>query len=442
MNNDTTKIKVIDAICGAGKTSWAIQMINDAEKVNGFGETSDKKYIYVTPFLNEVERVSNSTKADFFQPDATKGKGSKIEHFKMLVELGKSIVTTHELFKRLDVETLEEVEQEGYVLIMDEVANVLEAINNISHKNIEYLLKWNVIEVDEIGKVTWLDDEYGQDKDDRFRDIKIIAENENLFILQEKAFYWTMNIKAFESFDEVYILTYLFDGQVQKSYYDMHNVRYEKFSVNKIENKYSIIPYDKMKEPRQEMYDLLNVYEDYQNGKSISKMNSNYDSREKLTSRQRRNQLSSTWFKNASEDDLKQLKNNANNYLRNICSTDNNKVFWTTIKKYAPVLKNPKCKYNKKDERSKDNFLSFNARATNKYDECESMVYMYNRFMNPNDKQFFTTRGVHVDEDLLAVSDLIQFIFRGCIRKGKPMNCYIPSERMRELLKDWAEYKI
>lgn len=62
--------------------------------------------------------------------------------------------------------------------------------------------------------------------------------------------------------------------------------------------------------------------------------------------------------------------------------------------------------------------------------------------MNPNDKQFFTTRNVSVDEDLLAVSDLIQFMFRGCIRKGKRMNCYIPSERMRSLLKDWAEYKI
>lgn len=224
MNNDATTIKVVDAICGAGKTSWAIQMINDSEKI-GFGtmERNDKKYIYVTPFLNEVERVSNSTKADFFQPNAQQGKGSKIEHFKMLVGLGKSIVTTHELFKRLDADTLDEIEQEGYILIMDEVANVLEAIN-ISHKEIGYLLKLNVIEVDELGKVTWLDEEYGQDKnDDRFRDIKIIVENENLFILQEKAFYWTMNIKAFEAFDEVYILMYLFDGQIQKSYYDMKN---------------------------------------------------------------------------------------------------------------------------------------------------------------------------------------------------------------------------
>lgn len=39
-------------------------------------------------------------------------------------------------------------------------------------------------------------------------------------------------------------------------------------------------------------------------------------------------------------------------------------------------------------------------------------------------------------------TDLIQFIFRGCIRKGQSMHCYIPSERMRSLLKDWADYKI
>ncbi|MDM5310846.1 hypothetical protein [Peribacillus frigoritolerans] len=52
-----TNIKVIDAICGAGKTSYAIQMMNDFSKV-GFGvdgelHTSEKKFIYVTPFLSK-----------------------------------------------------------------------------------------------------------------------------------------------------------------------------------------------------------------------------------------------------------------------------------------------------------------------------------------------------------------------------------------------------
>lgn len=432
---------MIDAICGAGKTSWAIQMINEAEKVDDFGLKPQKKYIYITPFLNEVERVSNSTKADFFQPDAKKGKGSKIEHFKMLVELDKSIVTTHELFKRIDSETLDDIEAAGYTLIMDEVANVLEPVT-ISEEDIGYLRKLNAIEIDELGKVTWLDDNYGVDKNSRYKDIKIMADNDNLFILKEKAFYWTMNVKAFEVFDEVYILTYLFDGQVQKNYYDMHNVEYTKHSVQKVGSRYELIEYNPIIEPRKELFNKLNIYEDYQNGRSVSKMNSNYDSRENLTAKQRNFQLSSTWFDNAPEKDLKQLKNNTNNYLRNICPTDNSKVFWTTKKKFAPVLKNPKCKYHKKDDRFKDNFVSFNARATNDYADCESMIYIYNRFMNPNDKQFFTTRNVTVDEDLLAVSDLIQFIFRGCIRNNEPMNCYIPSARMRTLLKKWSEFEI
>ncbi|KQU22164.1 hypothetical protein ASG65_20840 [Bacillus sp. Leaf13] len=439
-NKHRTTIKVVDAICGAGKTSWAIQNINDSEKV-GFGnsEQYEKKYIYVTPFLKEVERVINSTKADFFQPEAQKGKGSKIEHFRMLVELGKSIVTTHELFKRLDLDTLDEIEAAGYILIMDEVANVLESIN-ISQKEIGYLLDWGVIEVDELGKVTWLDDDYGLDHEDkRFRDIKIIAESENLYILQEKAMYWTMNVKSFESFDEVYILTYLFDAQEQKSYYKLHDVEYTKHSVQKVDERYELIEYNPAVEPRKELYDLLNIYEDYQNeGGRPSVLNSNFV----VDGKQKRGTLSSNWFKNASEKDLKQLKNNSNNYLRNICPTHNDNVFWTTKKKYAPVLKNPKCKYNKKDDRTKDNFVSFNARATNNYADCTSMIYIYNRFMNPYDKQFFTTRNIDMNEDLLAVSDLIQFIFRGCIRKGEPMNCYIPAERMRTLLKRWADFEI
>ena len=41
-------ITVIDSICGSGKTSWAIQEINN---------NTDKKYIYITPYLDETERV-------------------------------------------------------------------------------------------------------------------------------------------------------------------------------------------------------------------------------------------------------------------------------------------------------------------------------------------------------------------------------------------------
>ena len=42
-----------------------------------------------------------------------------------------------------------------------------------------------------------------------------------------------------------------------------------------------------------------------------------------------------------------------------------------------------------------------------------------------------------VDEPL----KLIQFIYRSAIRDGKPIIVYVPSKRMRELLKDWINKK-
>ena len=65
--------------------------------------------------------------------------------------------------------------------------------------------------------------------------------------------------------------------------------------------------------------------------------------------------------------------------------------------------------------------------------------------MNPIEKAFFEFHGVEVDEDILAVSDLIQFIFRGVIRNDQDdtvLNVYIPSMRMRELLYKFLRYEI
>ena len=46
-------------------------------------------------------------------------------------------------------------------------------------------------------------------------------------------------------------------------------------------------------------------------------------------------------------------------------------------------------------------------------------------------------KGVSVDEDTWALSELIQWIFRSAIRENNEINVYIPSERMRNLLIEW-----
>ena len=441
-----TEITVIDAICGAGKTSYAIQMMNESyqqglETVEGFGEDSyiDKsdKFIYVTPFLDEVKRVKRETNIDIITP---MNRPTKRHHVDALVKLGHNIAMTHELFARLSVSTLSEIESQGYTLIMDEVANVLQQVN-ISKKDIDLLVSSNFIEIEEDSKVKWIDKDYdstdydGQ-KFNRFNDIKILAEKNNLYMQNGAAMFWVMDVQSFSSFDEVYILTYLFDGQIQKYYYDIHDLDYEKKSVTKQNSRYVLKEYNVDKEPRNEIGELLSVYEDYESktGRK-SKLNSNYDNDiDKWT-------LSSSWFEKASNEQINQLNKNLYSFFKNRCSTPNNQLFWTAKKSIAPKLVNGKTKINKNDDRTKDNFLPLNARATNEYRDRTAMAYVYNRFMNPMEKSFFYNRGVSVNEDMLAQSDLIQFLFRGCIRNNEVMNCYIPSKRMRELLYDWLEYK-
>ena len=58
-------------------------------------------------------------------------------------------------------------------------------------------------------------------------------------------------------------------------------------------------------------------------------------------------------------------------------------------------------------------------------------------YYNPIIKQFFIDKGVSVDEDIWALSELIQWVFRSAIREGNNINIYIPSERMRNLLIEW-----
>lgn len=435
-------INIVDDVCGSGKTSWAIQMLNESEMA-GFGDCTKtvKKYIYVTPYLREVERVIKATKADFFQPSFNDGT-SKIENFKMLVALGKNIVTTHEIFKRIDSETLDDIAQEGYVLVMDEVAEVMEQLQNVVLEDMELLLEIGAIEIDELGKVAWLRDEVGKKHNSKFHDVRMMAENDSLFLQNGIAYYWVMNLKAFETFNEVYVLTYLFDGQKQKYYYDMHQVNYVKHSVQQIDGIYGLVAYNPKGENREKLYDLLNIYE--------GPLNNNFDLREQdeddLSAKEhelvKRNQLSSSWFKKASDKELEQLNKNLLNFFTNISKRTTKQLYWTTLSSQADTLSNKKCKYNRKGNRENDNFVAFNARATNDYADRTATAFIYNRFMNPYDLKFFESRNVKVNQELLAVSDLIQYLFRGCIRNGEPMDCYIPSERMRQVLKDWSEYKI
>lgn len=87
-------------------------------------------------------------------------------------------------------------------------------------------------------------------------------------------------------------------------------------------------------------------------------------------------------------------------------------------------------------------FVSCNARATNEYKTKVSLAFLLNRFLNPLDKGFFEDKQVKINEDLWALSELLQWVWRSRIREGHPINVYVPARRMRELLISYLNNEI
>ena len=111
--NFNCNIKVVDMIMGSGKTSAAINYINESDQ-------EDEKILYITPFLSEIKRIKECcSNKKFEEPEVY---GTKIEGIKYLIQKGKNIVSTHALFRRFDKEIIDMCRCQNYTLIMDEVA--------------------------------------------------------------------------------------------------------------------------------------------------------------------------------------------------------------------------------------------------------------------------------------------------------------------------------
>jgi hypothetical protein len=408
-----TNIKIVDSIMGSGKTSWAIQYMNDAPLY--------KKFIYITPFLNEVDRVLKATNREFVQPENMKGK-SKLDNLKKLIVEGEDVVSTHALFQRFDKELIELIEVQGYTLILDEVMNVIEQAD-ITKDDLQVLLSAKtkagepLVTVDKKGFVQWNKSNYSKGK---FTQIRNLAKADNLMIYEDMAMYWLFPVSAFKGFEEIYVLTYMFDGQLQRYYYDLFDLEYTYNSVAKGDEGYQLVDYIPLdKEDRKHLKNLINLHY----SKPTDKVNLNKIGDGRFS-------FSKSHLSKAVENDelRKLIKNNGFNFFFHKMKVSSDEVMWTTFKDFEKKLF-PK--------NLRKQFVEVTARATNDYADKTTCIYFANRFMNPVLKKFFHAKNVKVNEDIFALSELLQWLFRSRIRNNQPINVYIPSERMRLLLEEY-----
>lgn len=401
-------INIIDSIMGSGKTSWAIQYMNDASPL--------ERFIYITPYLDEVKRIQENTERDFFEPNNNNKDGSKMRSLKELIADGKDIVSTHSLFQTADDELLELLTDSGYTLILDEVMDVIDKAK-VTERDICDLKALGHIKI-ENNRVIWTCVDY--DTNAKYADIMRLSKAGNLFYHRGKFLIWAFPPRIFEAFSEVYVMTYLFNGQIQRYYFDLYGFDYEYHAVKHDGDKYMIVEYNPENEDRKKLYQLINVYEGKKNN-----LGDDYYA------------LSAGKLKNMSADKTEETQKAIYGYFRNDVKAKAKEIIWTTVKGDGDrVRKELSGKGYAKS------FLQCNARATNEYQDRWALAYVFNRFMNPIERAFFEDNGVTVDQDLLAVSDLLQWIYRSRIRNGEPIELFLPSSRMRKLLKQWANYEI
>lgn len=386
---------------GSGKTSWCIDHINTHPEEN---------FLYITPFLEEDERIIKSCfpVRDFRKP-VNKGKG-KLSSLNDLLMCQEDIVSTHELFKHIDEDTKTHIENGHYTLILDEVLEVISPLN-IKRDDLKVLRESECISIDEGGIVIWNQDKL--DYDTKYNDIKILAENHCLIQVNGTFLVWRYNPEIFALFDKVYILTYLFEASILRYFFDCYGLSYIKKSVIYKEGKYELVDYYV---PDATQYaELINVYE--------GNLNTNFT--------QKDTGLSASWFKSSQNGKkIRQLKNNVQNYFKNILGVKAESIMWTTFKD---------CFNKIKGKGYTNSFVSCNCRSTNEYSERSSLAYVVNIYVHPAVKIFFLERGIRVDQDKYALSEMLQWIWRSRIRKGEPINIYIPSRRMRGLLMKWLK---
>lgn len=402
-------VKVCDAIMGTGKSSAAITYLN---------EHPDDKFIYITPYLDEANRIKRGCPDMHFVEPSGKLKQydfKKSVHTAALIKEGQNITTTHQAFKGYTPATLADIKTQNYTLIIDENVDVLETFE-FHPDDLQIAVDAGYI-ADNNGVYSIAREDY---KGHALSELFTLLKSRELVRMTDKEenelFYWALPPELLTSFKDVFILTYLFKGQSLHHFMEIYNIPYEYIGIEHTDDGgYRFGPYPGYTpEYVYHLKDMLHILD----RDRINDVGDDYHA------------LSMNWFKRGGSG-VEQLKKNISNCYNNI---------WRDIPADRRLWGSYKGAYNQvRGKGYSKSFLTFNAKATNAYRNKDCLVYIANLFMNVNEKKFYNMHGIEVDEDAYALSIMVQWIWRSAIRDGTEVYLYIPSRRMRTLLIDWIE---
>ena len=409
------QVQIIDAICGSGKTTWMFNKIRN---------NSNKKWIFVSPYLDEVGDGKTKGRIQTELPElkfrAPSSSPTKQASFLRLVENHCNIAITHRLFMDFTPEIAQAIAEKGYELVIDETIDLVSFYEGINGDDVKTLIKAKMILVDDKGKLAWNNTDWVNYKG-RDSDIKNLCELGCLYLYGDDVLIQRIPPTCLQACNSCTVLTYMFEGSLMQAWMKLNNINYEYFYPEELLDEKSI------KEKVRENLFIIKpskVILDLQEGRER-----NIDTA-----------FSVGWYSRATVSTINDIKKSIEKTLKTYMHKGD--TFWTTFKDYKDVLKGKGYTRRKKVQWLKelrDPFVPKNMRASNEYKDCSNCIYTINVFPHVSIKNHLLSFGVVLDDDKIALSELIQFIFRGAIREYQEMSVLILSNRMRGLLKDWLD---
>lgn len=424
-------IKVCDAIMGSGKSSAAITYMN---------EHPDRKFIYITPYCDEAKRIKlGCPDLHFVEPSdrVPSGKFTKTGHTLQLLQQGRNVATTHQAMKFYTSEIIQVAREQKYTLIIDEDVQTLENVK-FHPGDLRLLVAAGYLSFDGM-RYTVINDEYNgtafasifrlmksreltlgpttvEDEDDGY-DFEY-CDGEDCVVEVDgakKLVYWALPPSLITAFEEVIVLTYMFDSSDIHHMLRMNGIPYDHIYVQRtadgqfcFADSFSYMP------------EIAGNLANYIHILDHRKMNKLGDDKYAL---------SCAWYGRDDNADLvrKHLHNLFSVVFGDVPSVNR---LWSVYKRAVSKVKG--FGYTKR-------WIPMNMRATNDYRNCTVLAYPVNIFLNVGVKLYYRQFGIELSDDRYALSTMIQWIWRSAIRDGKEINLYLPSSRMRNLLTDWME---
>lgn len=306
-------IYVLDAPMGIGKTSAMINYMREAP--------ADEHFVFVTPFLSEGERIiAECPEKEFVSPETygynefgtpvSTDYKSKMDDFKDKIRDGRNIATTHALFQRFDQEARDLISVGNYTLVMDEVCDLISDYEITPYD--AGTLSEKYIDVEDNGRAIWRADE--TEYKGRFRRYKDDCELGILWYYNRTSYIQMLPKESFEVFKDCYIMTYLFEAQLQRCYFDLQGLEYETIYVEGDTPETYHITGDQREYKLLHIRDKVHIF-------GNAKMNRIGDGRY---------DLSRGWYEDADNtDNVKQVQDNAYNFFRNKMKAKSTDCLWT-----------------------------------------------------------------------------------------------------------------